>query len=152
MRQAVITEYKRKKLDADQDGLDIDNLSFQECSQLILSLTADSSATIMIDGLDQLVKGGQELLDTLHYIVESSSNVVKVFVSSREDTDVMTSLQGAICIRAEATQNFNDISAVVNDKVSKAIGDKKLLRGQVSQHLRQHLISVLTDGADRMFF
>lgn len=149
--QAVITEYTRKQLDAEQDGLDIAPLSFQECSQLILSLTAQSSATIVIDGLDAVKEGREELLDALHYVVESSSSVVKVFISSREDADIILSLQSAISVCVEPSQNSDDVSVVVNDKVSNAIAKKKLLRGEVSQYLRQHLMSVLIDGANGMF-
>ena len=61
------------------------------CTQLILEMTSEAPATIVIDSVDALGNSSQDLLDALQYLVEDSSSVLKVVVSSREDAVIAKS-------------------------------------------------------------
>lgn len=59
VRQPLWEEYNRRQETANIDGLDPSRLTMEECTQMLLSMTLDCPATIVIDGLDEL--DGQRL-------------------------------------------------------------------------------------------
>ena len=61
VRHVIAAEYKQSRLDAERDGLEIKNLAFPECTQLILEMTSEAPATIVIDGIDELGNSSQDL-------------------------------------------------------------------------------------------
>ena len=105
----------------------------------------------MIDGIDEVNQGRHDLLDAIHHVFESSSSVLKVFISSREDASIARSLDDAISVHVSSADNSSDVAVLVNRKVVSAIEKKRLLGGQVSQSLRHNIISSLLDGAGEMF-
>ena len=151
VRHAIATEYKQRRHDAERDGLDVRNLAFSECTQLILELTSEAPATVVIDGIDELGDSSQELLDALRYLVENSSSVLKVFVSSRDEAAIARSLRDAISIRVTSADNSKDIAVFVKHHVSKAIEQKRLLGGRVSASLQGDITTKIIDGAGEMF-
>ena len=151
VRHVIAAEYKQRRLDAERDGLEIRNLAFPECTQLILELTSEAPATIVIDGVDELGNSSQDLLDALRYLVEKSSSVLKVFVSSREEAAITRSLHHARSIRVTSADNSKDVTAFVNHHVSKAVEQKRLLGGRVSNSLQEDITAKIIDGAGEMF-
>ena len=151
VRHAIATEYNQRHLVAERDGLEVRNLAFAECTQLILELTSEAPTTIVIGGVDELGNSSQDLLDALQYLVEESSSLLKVFVSSREDAVIARSLHHARSIRVTSADNSKDVTAFVNHHVSKAIEKKRLLGGRVSSSLQEDIITKIIDGAGEMF-
>ena len=151
VRHAIATEYKQRRLDAEQDGLEVRNLAFPECTQLILELTSEAPATIVIDGVDELGYSSQDLLNALRYLVENSSSVLKVFVSSREEAAIARSLYYASSIRVTSADNSKDVTVFVNHYISKAVEQKRLLGGRVSSSLQEDIRTNIIDGAGEMF-
>lgn len=151
IRPTVSLEFIRRQLNTERDGLDVTPLSLEECTQLLVSVTSDCPATIVIDGLDEADENRCDLLDSLRTIVENSSSVVKVFVSSRDDAGIALHLQDASSIYVTAADNSVDISAFVNHAVASAITKKRLLGGKISSQLNGYLISALKEGAGGMF-
>lgn len=151
VRHAIATEYRQRRHDAERDGLDVRNLAFSECTQLILEMTSEAPAMIVIDGIDELGDSSQDLLDALRYLVENSSSVLKVFVSSRDEAAIARSLRHASSIRVTSADNSKDIAVYVKHHVSKAIEQKRLLGGRVSASLQEDITTTIIDDSGEMF-
>ncbi|KAL1969905.1 hypothetical protein VTN77DRAFT_7414 [Rasamsonia byssochlamydoides] len=121
VRQPLWEEYNRRQEAAKLDGLDPTPLTIEECTQLLLTLTLDCPATIIIDGLDEVDGNRLDLLAALHTVVEESSSIVKVLISSRDDADIAETLQDAMSISISAAENSADIEKFVRHKVTSAI-------------------------------
>jgi len=67
-------------------------------------------ATVMIDGLDDLDISFPHLLDSLNYLVDNSSSVLKVFVSSQEDATIALRSQHVTFIRVTSADTSKDIA------------------------------------------
>ncbi|KAN0072796.1 hypothetical protein V8E54_008910 [Elaphomyces granulatus] len=127
-------------------------LTVDETVELILQLTNENPATLIIDALDECEPlRRHELLEALDTIVSKSANIVKVFVSSRDDSDIFCRLENSpnLCIHAQ--DNDNDIRQFIHVEVDTAIRQKRLLGGLVSPELESLIIDTLEDGARGMF-
>jgi len=83
IHSAVTNEYERRKVDAKIDGFDVQKLSLQACTKLILEITGPDPATIVLDAIDEVPPNSRhELINALEQIVRDSGSVVKVFVTS----------------------------------------------------------------------
>lgn len=126
-------------------------LTLQEVTDLILSLTNENPATIIIDALDECdALHRYELLETLDVIIQQSSNIVKVFVSSREDSDIICKLENSPNLYIDAEDNKKDIENFIRVEVAEAILKKRLLNGNVSVRLRQLIVERLGKDAQGM--
>ncbi|CAM1505811.1 Fc.00g114480.m01.CDS01 [Cosmosporella sp. VM-42] len=127
-------------------------LDVKGSTELILQTLADNPATIVIDGLDEL-RGDKryEIFESLDQIVKESPNVVKVFLTSRNDGDIVCRLSSTPNIYISAQQNKADIERFIDAEVEKAVSQKRLLRGVVSQNLRGQIVYTLNRGAQGMF-
>lgn len=150
-RQPLWEEYNRRQEAAKLDGLEPTPLTIEECTQLLLTLTLDCPATIIIDGLDEVDGNRLDLLAALHTVVAESSSIVKILISSRDDADIAEALQDAMSISVFAAENSADIEKFVRHKVTSAIASGILLGGKVSTTLRDRLIDTLLEGASGMF-
>lgn len=105
----------------------------------------------MIDALDECnAKRRHELLQALDNIIQKSASLVKVFVSSRDDNVIKCRLERSKNIFIEASDNGGDIERYVNAEVQKAVNDKRLLCGEVSEILREKISETLISGAQGM--
>jgi hypothetical protein len=92
IKEPVAKEYEERKNKAEDDYPKLKELTVEDCTRLILELTRNNPATIAIDALDECEEGlRHELLKALDKIVSESGEVVKIFVSSREDVDIVSS-------------------------------------------------------------
>jgi hypothetical protein len=93
IRRPVAKEYESRKEKADQDCSQLKKLTVKDCVSLILQLNAERPAMIIIDALDECNNETRhELLEGLDTIISQSDNLVKVFVSSRDDVDIVSIL------------------------------------------------------------
>ncbi|KAH8817009.1 hypothetical protein F5884DRAFT_748483 [Xylogone sp. PMI_703] len=142
---------KRYKLEQDK-GVSLKRLNFDETLLLILELINDNPATIVIDALDECdPECRHELFRALNEIIQKSSNIVKVFVTSRDDGDITCHLEGSPNIYIDSQDNAKDIERFITVEIEKAVDDKKLLHGNVSDHLKNLITETLKDGAQGMF-
>ncbi|GKT86212.1 ankyrin repeat protein [Colletotrichum tofieldiae] len=153
VHHSVWDEFLKRVKDAEQDGLDPTPLSLDECQSLIIMITSDYPVTIIIDGLDETEGDIRDLLDAFRLIIEESQNIVKLFVSSRDnmDTPVDVYLQDAKLIQITSADNIDDISAFVKSTVNAAVRNKRLLGGRVSTNLQNRIIEMLIQGSGAMF-
>ena len=107
--------------------------------------------TIVIDALDECDPDKRhDLLSALDTIITESASLVRVFVSSRDDGDIVCQLKDSPNMFITASDNSGDIASYVEAQVSEAIKKKRLIRGKVSDEMRQQIVDVLTDGAQGM--
>jgi hypothetical protein len=127
-------------------------LSLDECLQLILELgKIYPSIIIVIDALDECCSHTRlDLLEVLDDIIQRSASLVKVFVTSREDSDIVCRLETSPNLYIKASDNHKDIERFVPIEVDKSIKSRRLLRGNVSRELRELVVTTLIDGARGM--
>ncbi|RYC65501.1 hypothetical protein CHU98_g688 [Xylaria longipes] len=87
-------------------------LTTDESVNVLLQLFDEYPAvTLVLDALDEVNEGGrQELLDALNNLIQQSTSVVQIFISSRSNYDIALSLDGAPNIYIGADDNAEDIS------------------------------------------
>ena len=140
----------RKRYDArHQEG----ELSLDDARDLALGVTNDRSLTyIIIDALDECEQQQRDqLIETLQALLFNSSSLVKIFVTSREDRDIVEAMDGYPHVVINASRNSKDIARFVNDSVDDLIRRKQLLRTQdVTNELRTEIKKVLQDKAQGM--
>ena len=90
VKSPVAREYEARKKKAEEDCSTIKRLTVEDCTRLIIELTKDHPATIILDALDECDGNIRELLEALDSIISKSANVVKIFVSSRDDIDIVS--------------------------------------------------------------
>ncbi len=93
VEEPVAKEYEARKKKAEGGSSTLKQLTVEDCTRLILELTKDHPATIIIDALDECDdETRNELLEALDDIISKSAKIVKVLVSSRDDVDIVSIL------------------------------------------------------------
>ena len=151
LRGTAGQEYRQRKEEAEYKGAQVLPLDIQETVAHILAITEADPATIILDALDEVDDLERvELFDALEQIVQESHNVVKIFISSRTDGDIVERYEQCTQIRVDHDRTLHDIYKFVEHKVSEAISSKKILRGKVSSTLRNDIVKKLSEGANGM--
>ena len=128
------------------------NLSFQECQKLLVSLLdIYPQTTIVIDALDEIDRQSRKpFLEALSTIAQASKNLVKIFVSSRDDDDIILELEAVPNLYIDAADNAGDIERFIHREINSSIDRRILLRGKVGDQLKSRIISTLIEKADGM--
>jgi hypothetical protein len=109
-----------------------------EIIELILVVTAENPATLIIDAVDECDPlRRHELLTALDEIVQRSASVVNVFVSSRDNSDIVCRLDESPNLYINAQDNSQDIKNFILLEVENAILHRRLLNGRVSLQLKR---------------
>ena len=149
IRDPVVKAYKEKKNEA--EGRTPQKLNLDETINIILALLETNGAFIVIDGLDECDSTRrQDLLLAMQRLVQYSKRLLKVFISSRDDNDIVSSLRTCPNVSISVTDNSKDIGRFVDSHVEKAIQEKRLLCGNVSDGLKLHIIKTLSEKAGGM--
>ena len=102
--------YRTRTIEADEDGSEISRLDAQETRDQIIEIASELPVTIVIDALDECrADRRHEVLGTLDIILERSDQLVKVFVSSRDDLEIVLRLQKHTDIYLNVDDNKGDI-------------------------------------------
>ncbi|KIM99246.1 hypothetical protein OIDMADRAFT_65994, partial [Oidiodendron maius Zn] len=151
--QTPVREPARKKYeDVRGKAFQTRRLALDEIVELILVLTAENPATLIIDALDECDPlRRHELLTALDEIIRRSTSVVNVFVSSRDNSDIVCRLDESPNLYINAQDNSQDIKNFILLEVENAIQHKRLLNGQVSLQLKRSIVETLENGAQGMF-
>jgi hypothetical protein len=124
-------------------------LDLDECVDVILELTKERPAIIVIDALDECQRETRSgLLEGLDRITQESEHLVKVFVSSRRDSDIRNHFKKTPKLEIAARDNSQDIENYVSSELGKRIAGGKLLNGQPSKELVADIKAKLTERAD----
>ena len=151
VHETILHEYERRQAAAKVDSFEIAKLQAADCLKLILDTTAANPAIIVIDAVDEIHPGLRHvLLSALNQIVQDSLSVVKVFVTSRDDSNIYALLADSVTVRIQNSRTRNDMDIFVNREVSSAIQNRRMLNGVVSDNLKRELMDVLITGAGEM--
>ena len=135
-----------------KEGFAAGSLDSQECTALVLEMTKDRlMTTIVIDALDECHPEKRHvLLEALSSIVADSTGLVKLFISSRDDRDIVLHLGECPNLKIQASHNQSDITRYVNSEVSKVIRSRKWRSGKVDKTLEQEIKLALIEKAQGM--
>jgi len=127
-------------------------LTLRESQELLVQLTdIYPQTTICIDALDEVENGIRvRLLKSLKHVVETSKNLVKIFATTRMDTDILRQFEMFPRIELQPDDNFSDINQFVRTKVLGAINDRLLLGGVVDHALKAEICDVLCERSKGM--
>lgn len=151
LRGTVALEFQRRKELYGGTGAQISRLNTEDVVTHILAIAADDPIIIVVDALDEADEAERgDLFRSLEKILQESQNVVKIFVSSRNDGDIVDALEHYSNTNIEEGMNGEDIRKFAEYKVQEAIESKRLLRGRVSLSLRKEITETLLKGAQGM--
>lgn len=141
----------KRKREADEDGFEISGLNILETTDQIIEIASQMPVTILIDALDECRSDQRHgLLGALDVLLEKSSHLVKVFVSSRDDVDIVLRLQKHPNIYISVRDNTGDIQRFIQSEIQKAQSDRRLLKGTISPELTELITENLTEKAGGM--
>ena len=148
---SAASEYRRRKKEAEEDGCAVERLDIREATDQLIANIANMPVTILIDALDECRSDQRhELLEALDLLVQKSANLVKIFISSRDDIDLVLRLQESPNIHISVSDNTDDIQQFVDFGIQKALNDRRLLNGNVSPQLRDRVTTSLSTKAQGM--
>lgn len=145
VREPLTSKYKELKEESDDDGVEEPaKLTGEECLTLLVSFLESSPATIVLDALDECDPARRhELLLALDIVIHKSAGKVKLFVSSRDDGDIVCRLGKSPNIYIKVSDNHKDVERFVNSEVQRSIREKRLLGGNVTEVLKTRIMNVL---------
>ena len=145
----IVAAYKKREAEGFASG----SLRMGESRALIIQLVEYYPlTTIVIDALDECDSEERaDLLDTLKEILQESSRLVKIFVSSRDDQDIVLHLQDYPNLELGFERNMDDIASFVRAETQYLIRTQKLLRfSSNKEELKSSIIYQVTKGAGGM--
>lgn len=150
VRESLLAEYERKAAMANIDGFDVPRLRTQDCVRLALELAQQDPLTIVVDALDTLdQKERYVLTKALSDIVSKADNVVKVFVSTRTDTHLRSTLIASNYINITAEDTHADMVTFIEHRIDAIDSNQWLL--DVSSSLHDTLVQFLLEHAGEMW-
>ncbi|KAG4410527.1 hypothetical protein IFR04_016339, partial [Cadophora malorum] len=104
-------------------------------------------------GMDERMRPArrQDLLDAFQKLITFSDNIVKIFVSSRNDHDLVHRLSQTPNLYIWASDNSGDIESFVTSRVKEAIDKGRILCGKVPHDLKTIIVEILIGKAEGMF-
>ena len=145
---SIIEKYERKGR-----GFHSSGLRLEESRDIILELTEQyPMTTIIIDALDEIdSEKRQSLLETIEDILQESIGLVKVFVSSRDDQDIVCALEVYPSLNLNSNKNQGDIEQFVKTETESLVRKKRMLRySKAKEELKTLIIGQVSHGADGM--
>ena len=147
---ALLEVYSAQKKDADEKNADqIERLNIKGLTDLIPKIVGDRTAIVLIDALDECTERS-DLLGAIKTIMKKAS--VKVIISGRSEVcPDMPKNEFPVHVLIGQGENGDDIRKFVTAEVNRAIFDRHLLRGKVSDHLKGTIVQKLNSSAQGMY-
>ncbi|KAI2482638.1 Arp Ankyrin repeat protein [Pyrenophora tritici-repentis] len=145
-----VSLYREKEAEGFASG----PLQMDETLNLVLQLIAQYPlTTIVIDAMDECdPQKRHELLKALEKILQNSSSLVKIFVSSRNDQDIVLRLRNYPNLEIDSRRNYDDIARFVNEQVEELVQDGRLLSYSDSEtEMKKLIVGKVIEGAAGMF-
>jgi nucleoside-triphosphatase THEP1 len=155
LKPALASLRTAKEEEAKEHGSEVvEPLNPKECVDTLIKILQGSTTVIVIDAIDELKSEERhEFYKTLSRILNDvDQGVVRVFLSSRDDQDIVHQLSKHANVYISAADNQYDVEEFVKKEVGEAISSGRLLGGRkaISDSLREQIISTLTGGAQGM--
>ncbi len=145
----VIEKYRRQGAGFKSKGLDL-----EDSRDLIIRLVEDYDMTIIVvDALDECDPNlRQDHLDAFEHILKESAGPIKIFVSSRNDQDIVYMLRDYPNMDISSDMNTADIEAYVKTETQNLVKCGRLLRNSgAKDQMTSSIIEHVSSGADGMF-
>lgn len=142
--------YKKKE----NGGFASGSMRIDESCALIIELTEQyPQTTIVIDALDECAaEKRRDLLRALEKILRESSGLVKIFVSSRDDQDIVFRLQRYPDLDITSDRNGDDIASFIKEQTEALVKDGELLQYSNSKtEMEKLIVEKVTEGASGMY-
>jgi len=125
-------------------------LPAEEAGRLLVKLASHyAQTTIVVDGLDECDRQTRhELMDALEKVIEDSTSLVKVFVASRDDRDLVDRYMSGNNLWVEASHNRADIAKFVQSRMDNA--SNSWFRTKMTPDLRDHILKVFREKSSGM--
>ncbi|KAH7310162.1 hypothetical protein BKA65DRAFT_559174 [Rhexocercosporidium sp. MPI-PUGE-AT-0058] len=146
----TVAAYKKRETEGFASG----SLSIDESCALIIQLAKQFPiSTIVIDALDECdPEKRADLLEALESILRKSTSLVKIFVSSRDDQDIVWHLRSYPNLELSSDKNKDDIISFIQKETGLLIQRGKLLRWSTDkENLKTKIIEIVTKDASGMF-
>lgn len=144
----VVEKYKRQG-----EGFKSRGPRLEDSLDLVKTLTeAYGVTTIIVDALDECnPETRQSLLDALEEILQESAGLVKIFVSSRDDQDIVGQFRDSPNFDITPRRNTKDIENYVRTETENLVKKRRLLRNSGARNEMQDLIiNQVSQGAAGM--
>ena len=117
----------------------------------MIKIASQIPVTILIDALDECRSDQRHgLLGALDVLLERSTHLVKVFVSSRDDVDIVLRLQKHPNVYVNVDDNKDDVHRFIESEIQKAQNNRKLLKGTISPEITILIAETLATKAGGM--
>lgn len=93
----------------------------------------------------------KQLVDAVETIMRKAQNVVKIFITSRDNSTLCAMLPTPRLIRVTNEDNGRDVRLFAKATVRESVSSYKLLMGKVTHDLEDKLAGALAAGAGEMF-
>lgn len=146
----VVETYEKKGQGFNSHGLQIDD----SCDIIKKLIEYYPMTTIIIDALDECnAEEREKLLDAVEGLLKDSSfGLLKVFLSSRDDQDIVCTLRDYPNVDLVSSRNSADIEAFVREETNRLVKKQRLLRNSnAKETLVALIIDEVSSGADGMF-
>lgn len=102
--------------------------NFELDKLLSLAVQGSGPTYIFIDGLDESNKEVQgDIMSSLNYLLNTSSGLIKVFLSLREDTRILKQMKISYNIKLSEARLTGDIVSFVEDNIKTKITEGLLI-------------------------
>ncbi|KAL1634866.1 hypothetical protein SLS58_010495 [Diplodia intermedia] len=151
--QAITKTFKGWEKE-DGDYARIEHMSVQQSTDYILEILSHQQAPvkIVIDALDECdSKLRARLMGSIENIISQAKCPVKIFLSSRDDADIVRCLGDKSNIFIQASDNREDIAQFVENEVNDLVLLPAGLNSTQSAELKTHIKARLRQKAGGMF-
>ncbi|KAF8416300.1 hypothetical protein EV426DRAFT_686871, partial [Tirmania nivea] len=137
----VVDIYEKRE----KEGQKSAQLSLAEARDLLVQITdIYPQITICIDAIDEVDNDTRiHLLKCLNHVIQTSKNVVKIFVTTRMDVDILNQFENFPRIELQPDDNVDDINKFILTEVQNSIEDRLLLDGVVSNEVKKEICNIL---------
>lgn len=145
IQPALLELYHQKQ----RKGFASNTLDMEECVSLLQKyVRIYPQTTLVLDALDELDhRTRKQLITALDSLVGHSSRPIKIFVSSRPDTDIRYRFETGPHVCIQATDNQNDIAMFIDACIEE---DARTRRDKLSDKLREDIVATLLEKSQGM--
>ena len=151
---ALLPPVVEKFNEEEEQGSASGALDIDDAKDLIVALVALYPITIIIiDALDECPREGRAILiEFIKTVIQNSNSLVKFFISSREDGDIVFHLGEFPSLKISSGKNQVDIEAFVKVETGRLVNSGSLLRhSQKKPQLMDEIISRVARDAQGMY-
>ena len=122
-------------------------LSFEACVRLIKNAADQTSVLLVVDAVDECEIARQDLVSALSQISDSFLGVIKVFLTSRTNEEILDQFKNYEMLQLGEDLTRQDTRSFAEAQIREVIQDHRLLDGKVSKQLSSDLLRFLKDHA-----